>query len=141
MALAIAALCGSAQASVIQIETANATTAPLASANDYLAAVNAALLGASYATQFVSSYDAISHQGLFGGNTNFAFKSTIQFDVASAANFGFRAWRRLRPRRRHVPGRRRGRLQVERHVVGRAATPMPRNSSPAPASWRQAAIP
>ncbi|UUZ48910.1 hypothetical protein LP420_40860 [Massilia sp. B-10] len=74
---------------MIQIETANATTAPLASANDYLAAVNAALLGASYATQFVSSYDAISHQGLFGGNTNFAFKSTIQFDVASAANFGF----------------------------------------------------
>lgn len=76
---------------MIQIETANATTAPVASADDYLAAVNAALLGASYAAQLVSSDDAMSHQSLFGGNTNVAFKSTIQFDLASAANFGFRA--------------------------------------------------
>jgi hypothetical protein len=91
LAFALAALCATAQASVIQVETANATTSPLASANDYLAAVDAALLDASYATQFLSSYDSVSHQGLFGGNSNFAFKSSIQFDVASAANFGFRA--------------------------------------------------
>jgi hypothetical protein len=91
LSLLIAALCGSAQASVIQIETANATSSPLLNATDYLAAVDAALLDASYASQLLSSYDAVSHQGLFGGNSNFALKSTITFDVASAASFGFRA--------------------------------------------------
>jgi hypothetical protein len=91
LSLVIAALCGSAQASVIQVETANATSSPLVSANDYLAAVDAALLDASYAAQFLSSYDSVSHQGLFGGNSNFALKSTITFNVASASNFGFRA--------------------------------------------------
>jgi hypothetical protein len=91
LAFAVAALCGSAQASVIQVETANASTAPLASAAAYMAAVNAALLGSSYASQYLSSYDAVSHQGVFGGNTNFALKSTIEFGVAAAGNFGFRA--------------------------------------------------
>lgn len=91
VALAIAALCGSAQASVIQVETASATSGFLGDANAYLAAVNAALTGGSYASQFITSYEAVSHQALFGGNSNFALKSTISFDLASAGQFDVRA--------------------------------------------------
>jgi len=91
LAFAVAAFCGSAQASVIQVETANATTAPLASAQAYMDAVNAALLDSSYASRIISSYDSVSHQSLFGGNSNFALKSTIDFVVNSRSYFAFRA--------------------------------------------------
>ncbi|SHG75214.1 CCXG family PEP-CTERM protein [Massilia sp. CF038] len=91
LAFAAAALCGSAQASVIKIETASATSPFLGSAAAYLSAVDSALLDASYASQLVGSYDSISHQALFGGNSNFAFKSTIQFSLAAATSMAVRA--------------------------------------------------
>ncbi|HEY0060816.1 MAG TPA: CCXG family PEP-CTERM protein [Telluria sp.] len=91
LAFALAVVCGTVQASVIEIETASATSPLLASANDYLSAVDTALLGASYASQFVGSYDSVSHQSLFGGNSNFALKSTISFSLAAASSFGVRA--------------------------------------------------
>ncbi len=91
LALAVAALCGSAHASVIEVETANASSGYLPSAAAYLAGVDAALLGASYASQMLSSYESVSHQALFGGNANFAFKSTIEFGLATAGSFSVRA--------------------------------------------------
>jgi len=91
LAFAVAAFCGSAQASVIKVETANATSSPLASAQAYMDAVNAALLDGSYASRLISSYDSVSHQGLFGGNSNFALKSTIDFVLDSASYFAVRA--------------------------------------------------
>jgi hypothetical protein len=92
LALAIAAtFSGVAQASVIQVEAANATSGFLGSAEEYRDAVDAALQGPSYASQMLSSYDNVTHQSLFGGNSNFAMKSTISFGIATAGSFAFRA--------------------------------------------------
>lgn len=88
--LAAAAL-GTAQASVILVEAADGSTAFLAGASDYQAAVDAALQGASYVSAAPASLDFVSHQGLFGGNGNFAMKTTVQFGVAVAGDWSFRA--------------------------------------------------
>lgn len=92
LALAIAAtFSGVAHASVIQVEAASATSPFLGSAEAYQTAVDAALQGPSYASQFLSSYDNVSHQSVFGGNSNFAMKSTITFGVAATGSYAFRA--------------------------------------------------
>lgn len=91
LTLALASVVGYANASIIQIESANATSPVLASADAYRNAVNAALTNGSYVSQMVASYNNISHQSLFGGNSNFAMKSTISFNAASAGVWDFRA--------------------------------------------------
>jgi hypothetical protein len=91
LAFALAASCGVAQASVIKVEAASGTTGFLGSANAYLAAVDSALAGASYASAAPSSLNAISHASLFGGNSNFAMKTTVKFGLTAASNVAFRA--------------------------------------------------
>ena len=86
-----AASFGVAQASVVQVESASGTTPFLTSAADYQAAVDAALAGASYASANPASLDFISHGSLFGGNANFAMKTTVNFGVATAGDWSFRA--------------------------------------------------
>jgi hypothetical protein len=91
LAVTIAALCsGLAQASVIKVEAASGSTGYLASAAAYKASVDTALLGASYAAQTISSYNSVSHASLFGGNSNFAMKSTINFGLLTAGSYDFR---------------------------------------------------
>lgn len=85
--LAVAALlsAGTAvQASIITVESASAALTSQSSAAAYRGAVDAALAGASHVSTTVSSYNFISHQSLFGGNSNFALKSTTSFGVSSA---------------------------------------------------------
>ena len=92
LALTLAALsCGIAQASVIKFEAANATSGFLGNAAAYQGAVDTALLGASYATQNVASYNNVTHASLFGGNSNFAMKSTVSFGLLTAGSYDFRA--------------------------------------------------
>ena len=91
LVLAMAAAFGSAQASVIKVEAATGSTPFLGSAEAYRAAVDAALAGVGYASAMPASLDFISHQGLFGGNGNFAMKTTVNFGVASAGTWSFRA--------------------------------------------------
>ncbi|MES2317102.1 MAG: CCXG family PEP-CTERM protein [Pseudomonadota bacterium] len=88
---ALAAAVGCAQASVIQVEAANGSSGFLADAAAYQAAVDATLLNPSYAMATPASLDFISHNGLFGGATNFAMKTTVSFGVASAGTWSFRA--------------------------------------------------
>lgn len=90
LALALAAA-GAAQASVIKVETAPASSGFLASAAAYQTAVNAALLGSSYASATPANLNGVSHQSLFGGNANFAMKTTVNFGVATAGTWSFRA--------------------------------------------------
>ena len=91
LAFALAASCGLAQASIIKVEAASGTTGFLASANAYQAAVDAALAGPSYASAAPASLDAISHASLFGGNANFAMKTTVKFGLLAAGNVAFRS--------------------------------------------------
>lgn len=91
LALALASVVGAASASVIRVESASATSPILASANAYRDAVNAALLSGTYVSQMVASYNSLSHQSLFGGNSNYAFKATINFSAATAGVWDFRA--------------------------------------------------
>ena len=84
LATAAVAIAGSAHASVMTIETASATSGTLSSAAAYRAAVNAALQAPSYAVRAIDSYDGITHASLFGGSSNFAMKSTINFAVTAA---------------------------------------------------------
>jgi len=73
-----------AHASVIKIDSIQATSGTLANANAYRTAVEAALLGAGRASTTLASYDNVTHASLFGTNSNFAMKSTIDFAVSSA---------------------------------------------------------
>src|SRR4051812_4227448 len=91
LALALAAAVGSAQASVITVQAASATSPFLGSAAEYQTAVDAALLTPGAASASPASLDAISHQGLFGGNSNYAMKTTINFGVAAESDWTFRA--------------------------------------------------
>ena len=94
VALVVAAVCsGAANASVIKVEGASGTTSFLSSGNAYLAAVNAALAGPSYHFVNAGSLDSFSHASLFGPNSNFAIKSTVNFGVtdANAGNYMIRA--------------------------------------------------
>ncbi|MFB9244691.1 CCXG family PEP-CTERM protein [Massilia antarctica] len=94
LAAASLALAGSVNASTIVIESASATPSGLLSdAAAYRSAVDGALQGATYAKTSVDSYNNITHASLFGGNSNFALKSTISFGVseANAGVWQFRA--------------------------------------------------
>ncbi|HSH72848.1 MAG TPA: CCXG family PEP-CTERM protein [Methylophilaceae bacterium] len=77
---------GSANASTTKIETGYLVSGPLASAADYVSAVDVAVAVATpgYGSTYVSAYDNISNQNLFGSNVNTAFKSTVDFSVSSA---------------------------------------------------------
>ena len=91
LAFALAAAVGSAQASIITVQAASATSPFLASAAEYQSAVDAALLTPGAASASPASLNAISHQSLFGGSTNFAMKTTITFGVAAEGEWSFRA--------------------------------------------------
>jgi uncharacterized protein (TIGR03382 family) len=92
LALALCtALAGPAQASVISVAGVAATSPILSSGDAYLAAVDAALLAGPSLSTSVTSLDWISHGSLFGGNSNFAMKTTVNFGVASAGVWSFRA--------------------------------------------------
>jgi hypothetical protein len=93
VSIALAALSlGAAHASVIKVESVSATSPVLGSATAYQSKIDDFLSnGAGYVSQTVSSYDSLSHQSLFGGNSNYAFKSTIGFGVSEAGNWSFRA--------------------------------------------------
>lgn len=92
LALALGtAFSAASQASVIKVEGASASTPFLASGDAYLAAVDAALSGATYHWASVSSLDAISHGALFGSYAGFAMKTTVNFGVATAGSWMFRA--------------------------------------------------
>lgn len=88
-ALVLAAAPG--QASIIKIETAASGTGVQANAAAYKNAVDNALKGASYTSAYVTSYHSLTHAGLFGGNSNFAWKATISFNAAATGNWSFRA--------------------------------------------------
>jgi hypothetical protein len=94
LAAAALAVAGSVCASTITIESASATpSGTLSDAGAYQSAVNGALQGPSYNKTTVDSYNNITHASLFGGSTNFALKSTINFGVteANAGLWQFRA--------------------------------------------------
>lgn len=90
--LALAALTiGTASASTIQVEAANASTPFLGSAIAYRDAVDAALATPGYATAMASTYDGLTHGAFFGNSGAYAMKSTIKFGVATAGVYDFRA--------------------------------------------------
>ncbi len=89
--LALALTTSFAHASVIQVEAAAGTTNFLGSAEAYRTAVELALTGPSHQSAVVADYTSVSHQALFGGNGGYAWKSTINFGVATAANYSFQA--------------------------------------------------
>ncbi|RSZ55556.1 PEP-CTERM sorting domain-containing protein [Massilia atriviolacea] len=94
LAAAALAVGGSVCASTITIESASAKPSGLLSdAGAYQSAVNAALQGPTYTKTTVDSYNNITHASLFGGSSNFALKSTINFGVtqATAGLWQFRA--------------------------------------------------
>jgi hypothetical protein len=92
LALALCAAFGSAaQASIMSVQSVGATSPFLSSGEAYLAAVDAALLGGPSNAATVSSLDWISHGSLFGGSANFAMKTTVNFGVATAGTWSFRA--------------------------------------------------
>ncbi len=81
---------GTANASVITIETGSSTAAAQNSADAYKSVVDAAVTN----TQTIASYDNVTNNGLFStGVNNIAFKSTIVFGVkeAEAGSWAFRA--------------------------------------------------
>ncbi|HEX8610098.1 MAG TPA: CCXG family PEP-CTERM protein [Telluria sp.] len=93
-AAALLGVAGTVCASTITIESASATPSGLLSgAGAYQSAVNSSLQGTTYTKTTVDSYNNITHASLFGGNSNFALKSTIQFGVtqANAGLWQFRA--------------------------------------------------
>ncbi|WP_187364416.1 CCXG family PEP-CTERM protein [Massilia genomosp. 1] len=93
-AAAALTVAGSVCASTITIESASATpSGMLSDAGAYQSAVNASLKGAAYSKTSVESYNNITHASLFGGSSNFALKSTINFGVtqANAGLWQFRA--------------------------------------------------
>lgn len=75
-----------AGASTITIGTAHSSLGPQASAAAYQAVVDAALFSGAQFSNIVS-YDNVSAQSLLGSDSNYAFKSTVNFGV-SAANAG-----------------------------------------------------
>jgi hypothetical protein len=93
VSIALAALSlNAAHASVIKVESVSAVSPVLGTANAYRSKIDSFLAGGEgYVSQNVLSYDSLSHQSLFGGNSNYAFKSTIDFGVAEAGEWSFRA--------------------------------------------------
>ena len=94
MAALALAIGGSVCASTITIESASAKpSGTLSDAGAYRSAVNTSLQGPTYTKTTVDSYNNVTHASLFGGNSDFALKSTIQFGVtqATAGLWQFRA--------------------------------------------------
>ncbi|NYE58944.1 hypothetical protein FHW58_000096 [Duganella sp. 1224] len=90
-ALAVALVYGTAEAAVITFQTGYSNAGAQVSANDYRAVVDAAVANSSHTT-VLNNYDIVSNQSLFGaGATNIAFKSTINFGLAAAGTYSFRA--------------------------------------------------
>jgi hypothetical protein len=95
LSLAMAAVGSSHAATTIELQTGFSAAGAQATAEAYRAVVDAAVASPSggYGSTFINSYDNVSNHDLFGSSTNIAFKSTINFDVASGAsgNWAFRA--------------------------------------------------
>ncbi|MYM86880.1 PEP-CTERM sorting domain-containing protein [Rugamonas sp. FT82W] len=89
VALALAAI-GSSNAAVITFQTGSSGAGSQASAQDYRSVVDAAVAGGQ--TTVLSSYDNVSNNSVFGtGNSDIAFKSTIDFGLSAAGTYSFRA--------------------------------------------------
>lgn len=89
LALALAAI-GSANAAVITFQTGSSSADAQSTAQGYADVVNAAVAGGN--TKVLASYDNVSNNSVFGtGNSNIAFKSTIDFGLSSAGSYSFRA--------------------------------------------------
>jgi hypothetical protein len=83
---------GSANAAVITFQTAYSTADAQTTALGYQSVVDAAVNSSSYGSKVLSSYDIVSNQSLFGaGASNIAFKSTINFGLATDGTYSFRA--------------------------------------------------
>ncbi|WP_374359125.1 CCXG family PEP-CTERM protein [Pseudoduganella danionis] len=90
LALALAAI-GSANAAVITFQTGTSYALAQSTAQGYADVVNDAVTG-SGRSQVLSSYDNVSNNGIFhNGDSNIAFKSTIDFGLTSAGTYSFRA--------------------------------------------------
>lgn len=92
--IAAAGLVGvvAANASVITFETAPSTAGPLASADDYRSVVNAAMTKPGAQSAVVGIYDGLSSLVVFGGSSSdLAFRTTVNFNVASAGSWDLRA--------------------------------------------------
>jgi hypothetical protein len=92
--VAVAALSGAAQASVVTFETASSVAGPQGSAAAYQSVVDAAIAapGSNFAT--LALFDHITKHGVFGGsNRNIAERFTIDFGVnaGQAGTWGLRA--------------------------------------------------
>ncbi|WP_348695790.1 CCXG family PEP-CTERM protein [Duganella fentianensis] len=91
LALALAAI-GSANAAVITFQTGTSTAGVQSTAQAYADVVNAAVSGSTGHSVVLSSYDNVSNNSVFhAGNSNIAYKSTIDFGLTSAGTYSFRA--------------------------------------------------
>nr|WP_315261519.1 CCXG family PEP-CTERM protein [uncultured Duganella sp.] len=91
VAIAVAMAYGTSQAAVITFQTGFSDAGVQSSANAYRDIVDAAVANSSHST-VLSNYDIVSNQWLFGaGNSNIAFKSTINFGLAASGTYSFRA--------------------------------------------------
>jgi len=97
-ALSLAILALQADASVITIQTGYSTAGFQNSANSYRDVVNAAIQAqaqnktAGYGTKQVALYDNLTNKALFGTDSNYAWKATIDFGVTAsqAGTWSFR---------------------------------------------------
>lgn len=88
-----------ADASVITLQTGYSTAGPQATADAYRDVVNAALAAqgekgtAGYGSKTIDNYGWVTNASQFGANSNFAWKSTIDFGVSAdkAGAWAFRA--------------------------------------------------
>src|SRR5574343_704292 len=91
LALALAAI-GSANAAVITFQTGTSYAGAQSTAQGYADVVNAAVAASGAHSVVLSSYDNVSNNGIFNaGNSNIAYKSTINFGLTSAGEYSFRA--------------------------------------------------
>ena len=82
--VAVAALGGAAQASVVTFETASSVAGPQGSATAYQSVVNAAIAAPGSNSATLALFDNITKSGVFGGsNQNIAERFTIDFGVTS----------------------------------------------------------
>lgn len=92
--VAVAALGGAAQASVVTFETASSVAGPQGSAAAYQSVVNAAIAAPGSNSTTLALFDNITNSGVFGGsNQNIAERFTIDFGVSAgqAGTWGLRA--------------------------------------------------
>lgn len=93
LVIALAVAMSPVQASVIEFATGFSNAGAQSSALDYQALVEAAVAVTTpgYGSGWLTSYDGVSNQSLYGANTNIAFKSEISFNLALAGFYQFRA--------------------------------------------------